>query len=1186
MNKKKRLGLVLSVLSLLIAMGHTAKSNILDDFQAIGKGQSATDREASNMKLSDLLKSFKQKFDVDILFEDAAVEGKTVDAAMVDAKGSVEANLSKILAKFDLKFRKIKERSYLVFQAQKPKQGPNDPQISVPQRAVPNGKTTGQDEKKNSETELIATQQPKDLVVQGVVRDEKGAAMQGVTVKDKKKGTTSITEADGSFSIRVSAPNSVLVFTFQGYEMEEVNVGSADKALSVYLKSTTKALEEVVVVGYGTQKRKDLTGSIAKVNISDLQKAPVRSFEEALGGRVSGVQVTSNDGQPGSGVSIVIRGNNSLTQDNSPLYVVDGIPMENPNNNAINPADIESMEILKDASATAIYGARAANGVIMITTKKGVAGKTKFTFNRFYGKQEIINKISVLGPYDFVDYISQTDTLNAKSYLSGSKTLESYKNVKGIDWQDKIFRTAPILSNAVSMSGGSGASKYYLSLSAFDQRGIVRFTGYERYQGRFRFDHNISDKLKMALNLNYSALKGYGTTPSNSASSLSNSSSQTSNLMYSVWGYRPVTGDTTVNLLSGQDPAFADNPNDSRFNPLETVSYEVRNRFSNTVYGNFSMEYEPIKNLKLKSVIGYTNDVDRNEEFNGSNTRLGSPRTIQGRNNGVNGSFLYTTTNSYVSENTASYGLKLLDKHSFDIVGGFTCQGVSGYKFGASASKLPNESLGLAGLDEGTPSKVPSSRTMNTLSSFLGRVNYGFKGIYLATVSFRADGSSKFPDNNKWGYFPSASFAWHLSEEKFFKVPYISDAKLRSSFGFVGNNRVSDFASYATLSSPIVQNYSFGGRLTNSAVTNNLGNNHLKWETTEQADLGLDLSLFNNRANLTIDYYHKTTRDLLLNAYISQTSGFTQAYKNIGRVENKGLEVSVNGKVYEKGKFKWTASFNIAFNRNKILALTDNQEALLPVVNWDNQWSGLPAYIAKVGQPMGLFYGYIWQGNYQYADFNKSASGHYTLKRNVASNTTSPNPNIEPGDIKYKDLNGDLVINDNDKTIIGNANPKYIGGLTNGFTYREFDVNLFFQYAYGNQLLNANRLVFEGNSGRVLQNQFTTVLNRWTPTNPNNEMYAYGGAGDKVYSSRVIEDGSYFRLKTVQLGYTLPAKWANKAKLTGVRLYVSAQNIYTLTKYTGFDPEVSAYPTALTPGFDYSVYPRAKTYTAGINVNF
>ena len=1139
------------------------------------------DSSPVTVKLSEALKTFKSVFDVDILYEDKLVEGVMVSKDVINPRESVEYNLANLLNAYSLGFKKVKDKTYLIVSLKKANKKSSADATKVADVILQSeiaATTTG-----NNSNEVSKVPDLGDIIITGIVKDDKGVPLAGVTIKEKGKSATVISKADGTFSIKVTSKNANIVFSYLGFETVNIVVKDDQEKLAVSLKSTAKDLDQVVVVGYGTQKKRDVTGSIAKVNISDLQKAPVRSFEEALGGRVAGVQVTSTDGQPGSASNIVIRGNSSITQDNSPLYVVDGFPIENPNNNAINPADIESIEVLKDASATAIYGARAANGVIMITTKKGVAGKTRLTLNSSYGNQSIINKISVLDAYDFIKYQSEYDSVNTKSqYFTLGQTLDSFKNAKGIDWQNQVFTTAPIINNSFSMSGGGADTKFFASISALSQDGIVKFSGYDRYQGRLRLDHNINTKSKLALNINYSSLEGFGTIPS----ALTGSSSQSSNLMFSVWGYRPIAGTKSTNLLNGLDPFFLLDPNDARYNPLETVQYEVRNRFANNLFGNLSYDYDITKELKFKAVIGATNDVERNEQFNGSHTRLGNPKTVSGATNGINGSFLYTTTNSYVSENTITF-IKKINKHSVESVSGFTFQGIEKYTFGASAAKLPNERLGLAGLDEGTPNKVPSTRSGNTLASFLEGIKYGFDGKYLATFSFRADGSSKFSKENHWSFFPSGSFAWRMSQEDFMqKAKFINDLKIRVSYGLVGNNRVSDYAYANTLSSPLISGYYFNGNPTSSTIPSALGNKNLKWETTAQTDAGIDLTVFNSRINLTVDIYRKITRDLLLNADLPPSSGFLTAYKNIGKVQNQGLEISINARIFEDAAFRWSSGFNIAFNTNKVLALNEGQESLQSTINWDNQWKNTTAYIAKVGQPLGLMYGYIWDGNYQYKDFDKSPAGNYTLKPNVGSNTTTASNKIQPGYIKYKDLNGDLIMNDYDNTIIGNGNPKYTGGFTNNLSYNGFDLNIFFQFSYGANILNANRLVFEGNSGRTMQNQFASVLNRWSPTNQNNQMFVAKGGGDKVYSSRVIEDGSFLRLKTIQLGYNISSALLKRINISSLKLYASAQNIITWTKYTGFDPEVSAYNSALTPGFDYSVYPRAKTVTIGLNVSF
>ena len=1142
------------------------------------------DTSPTMVKLSDVLRSFKSKFDTDILFEDKTVDGLTVSVEMLNPKESVEYNLNNLLTGFSLSYKKVKDKTYLIVNTKKVKKSTGgkltDVFPSLDSGYTVDGGTIKAD---LNQTQIKKEGFPNEIVVTGTVKDDKGVPLFGVTIREKGKSATVLSKNDGTFLIKVNSNKASLVFSYEGFETQVVTLGNKTDNLLVSLKAGVKDLEQVVVVGYGTQKKKDLTGSISKVNVTDMQKAPVASFDQALAGRVAGVQVTSSDGQPGSPSTIVIRGNNSLTQDNSPLYVIDGLPIENPDNNFINPADIESMEILKDASATAIYGARAANGVIIITTKKGVAGKTRFSLTTNYGNQKIINKIPVLDGYEFIKYQYQLDSVNTKAqYFMNGKTLNSYVNQQGIDWQNETFTQAPISTTTFSMSGGNADTRFYLSGSALVQSGIVKFSGYDRYQGRFRFDHTIDPKTKIAVNINYSALKGYGVI----ASAL-DSSSFTQSLMYSVWGYRPIA-DSSVNLLAqGIDPFFALDPNDVRYNPYLTVKNEVRNRFANNIYGNLAIDREITRELKFRALIGVTSNLARNEVFNGSQTTLGSPLTAIGQVNGVNGSFLYTSTNNYVSENTLSYNKKLDTKNTLDIVTGFTFQGAGTYMYGAAAGQLPNESLGLAGLDQGTPQTLNTSRTNNTLASFLGRANYNYDGKYLATFSYRADGSSKFAPQNRWSYFPSGSLAWRMSQEDFMRhAKLINDMKIRTSYGLVGNNRVSDFASLPTLNTTITLAYPFNGALNSSTVPSSLGNTNLKWETTAQADAGLDVTMLKNILTMTVDVYRKVTSNLLLNAKVPPSSGFTSAYENIGKVQNEGLEVAISSNLTIKSKVKWTSSFNISFNRNKVLALAQGEEALLTSIPWDNNWRGNSAYIAKVGQPMGLMYGYIWQGNYQYKDFNESPTGVYTLKPNITSNTSQASSAIQPGYIKYKDLNGDLVMNNNDNTIIGNGNPKFIGGFSNTFSYKQFDLSIFFQYSYGSNILNANRLVFEGNSGSVMQNQYKTVLNEWSPQNQNNQMFIAGGYGDKVYSSRVVEDGSYLRLKTLQLGYNLPSSMLKRIGLATGRIYLSGQNLITFTKYSGFDPEVNSYATALTPSFDLSGYPRAKTVNGGININF
>jgi TonB-linked SusC/RagA family outer membrane protein len=1024
--------------------------------------------------------------------------------------------------------------------------------------------------------------QAQQVDIKGRITDTSGEPLPGVSIKLKGSTTTVITNNDGQYSIRVPEGKGTLVITYIGFFTREI-VLDGKTVVNVQLSEEQNKLDEVIVVGYGQVARRDLTGSVGSVNIEDMKKAPVRSFEEALAGRTAGVQVTSIDGQPGSAINIIIRGANSITGTNAPLYVIDGFPIENPDNNSINPNDIESIEVLKDASATAIYGARGSNGVIIVTTKSGKEGTAVVSYDGSYGNQRVIQRIEVFDSYEFVKYqFERLDPLVADTlYINADRpTIESYRNVEPVIWQDRMFNDSPQQSHSLSVNGGTKGTKYAFSGNYLDQQGIMVSSGFKRYQGRIRLTQRVSDNFIMNGNVNYSATKRFGSSPIPSSGSFLSEA-----LMYSVWGYRPVNGNPGIDVGEEDIDLSIDIVNDKRFNPLQQYENMLRDQFSNVLTANGDGEYR-LKDFRFKVSGGITRQLTRSNSFDGSNTRAGSPITPQGQAQGVSGSISFAEVDNYLNENTVSYKKKYGKYHELNAVAGFTIQGRTSRAFGATAIFVPREPLGVSGLDEGIPNNITSRSTSSTLASFLGRVQYNYGSKYLATFSMRADGSSKFAPSRKWGYFPAGALAWRFSKAKFMEPlsKVISDGKLRASIGTTGNNRVDDFAYMSTLNLSNGAIYPFAGSIVRGAVPTGLGNNLLVWESTVQTDLGLELSLFDNRANLTIDAYRKTTKDLLLDARLPPTLGYSSSYKNIGRVRNDGLEFTLETTNIRTKQFVWTTNFNIAFNKNKILALTENQQALVSQINWDTNYRNLPAYMAKIGEPIGMFYGLLWEGNYQFEHFNLLPSGKYLLKPEVPSNGND-REDIQPGDIKYSDLNGDGITNGSDYTIIGDPNPDYIGGLSNNFSYKGFDLNVFFQWSVGNDVMNANRYVFEG-FGRNSQNMFATYKDRWTPENPNNTYFRTRGFGPYAYSSRVIEDASFLRLKTVSLGYHLPAKLLKQMRIKSLRVNASAQNLFTWTKYQGYDPEVSAYNSALTPGFDWSVYPRARTLTLGLNLSF
>lgn len=650
--------------------------------------------------------------------------------------------------------------------------------------------------------------------------------------------------------------------------------------------------------------------------------------------------------------------------------------------------------------------------------------------------------------------------------------------------------------------------------------------------------------------------------------------------MVAVWGARPVS-----NVEGGiedelQDPGF-DPSNDYRVNPMINLNNLVRLNSSKNLFANAYVEYSILSNLKLRVTGGITDNNFRNESFNNSRTQYGHPLQA----NGVNGSLSFAKTNSWLNENTLSWNNKS-KIHKLNVLAGFTAQAGKSDRYGMTAIQLPNEKLGVSGLDEGLLQPTSATSSNWTMSSFLSRVNYTLNSKYLFTASLRADGSSKFAEANHWSYFPSAAASWRFSEENFLKNSnFLSEGKLRLSYGATGNNRVSDFGYLSSFGLPIGNSYVFNNSYMAGIVPTNLGNNDLKWETTKQTNIGIDLGFFNQRIELAVDAYRKTTSDLLLNASLPGSSGFDRAFKNIGSVQNQGLEISLSTTNIKTRNFNWNSNFNISFNQSKVLGLAENQESLLSPVGFDQSWRSIPAYIAKLGRPLGQLYGYIHDGVYNFNDFNRTVSGGYILKDEVTTNGNTRDK-IQPGDIKYRDINGDKRVDANDYTVIGRGLPIHYGGFTNNLTYKNFDLNIFFQWSYGNDILNANKIWFEGGRGNSTFNQYASYKDRWTPENPNSTLYRARGYFGGGYSSALVEDGSYIRLKTISLGYNFDNKLLKSLKIRSLRAYVSGQNLLTWTNYSGLDPEVSAYNSALTPGYDFSTYPRAITITGGIKISF
>ena len=1042
------------------------------------------------------------------------------------------------------------------------------------------------------------------VTVTGRVIDTSGEPLIAVTVyEDGNTANGTMTDIDGNYTLNVSSAKATIVFSCLGFAEVKETVGLR-KNINVTLAEEQLSIDaaEVVSVGYGSVTRRDLTGSISKVDMSEIMKAPVTNFDQALTGKVAGVVVTTSDGALGAEANITIRGNNSLTQSSAPLYIIDGLPTESSMATALNSADIESIDILKDASATAIYGARGANGVIVITTKQGSEGKPKINFSSSWTVSHIANKADLMNGYEFVELQNEIFALsgNTNSYLKPSEhdltagittyDLEDYRDAsRWNDWQDNIYRTSISQNYNLSIAGGSkeAGNRYNVSMSVVDQDGIIVKSNFQRYQGKVNFQQKLGKTVTFDFMANYSRQITNGVTPTNAQQS----SSATGWLIYSVWGYRPVKpkskwseeGDMVDEMLD----ADVASSNDYRFNPAMTVRNEYRKTIVDYLNASAGLTWDITEDLKFKVTGGYTINKRRREEFNGTQTYTGYEGSPSGK--GINGGIYWNDKMSWVNDNTLTYTKRFNRKHNFNFLAGFT---LSGEKFdykGTYATQMTTEALGLNGLHTGSYQTVTPWQYDWTMMSGFFRVNYNYKYKYYLTGSFRADGSSKFPSSNRWGYFPSAGFSWNINREDWLKdKTWLSNAKFRASWGLTGNNRTTTpydyYSQIATLpGNPDSYDYVFGGNIVSGYYPSNMSNENLKWETTEQYNVGLDFSAFESRIKLTFDWYLKNTRDLLLQATIPASSGYTSAMLNVGSMQNKGYEVTLDLVPIQKKNFSWNMNFNIAINRNKVTALTNDQLSLLRSVSWDQRFNAQYPYITQVGKPSGMMYGFIYEGTYKLDDFNSGTS----LKDGVPYMTSVGQDKVRPGDPKYRDINSDGVIDDNDRTIIGCGQPLHTGGFGNTFNFYGFDLNIFFSWSYGNDVINANRLYFE-NGSITNTNQLKSYKDRWTVNNPDSDIPRVGAdiASMFVYSSRVVEDASFLRLRNVTLGYTLPRKVLRKMNFDTMRFYISGENLWTLTKYSGPDPEVSTRNSVLTPGFDWSAYPRALGVTAGLSLTF
>lgn len=1033
-----------------------------------------------------------------------------------------------------------------------------------------------------------------NLNVKGRVIDSTGNPMVSVLVyEDGNTSNGTVTDIDGNYSINVPRKGR-LIFSSLGFAEVIENI-SDRSSINVTMQEDKLFLDaaEVVSVGYGTVARRDLTGSVSKVDMGGILKTSSTSFDSALSGRIAGVVVSTGDGAVGSEATITIRGNNSLTQSSAPLYIIDGFPMESSMASSINPADIESIDVLKDASATAIYGARGANGVIVITTKSGLEGKPKVSFDAKWSVNTISNKIDLMSAYDFValqaelcDVKNITNTYFRNPDGDVRYTLKDYEGLEGVDMQDAIYRTALTQNYTVSVTGGSkeAGSNYNASVSALDQDGIIHNSNFQRYQGKFKFVQKLGKKVQLDLLANYSRSITNGITPTDAQQS----SSASGWLIYSVWGYRPIKpiymqDEGQFDELIDASIASAD---DYRFNPAKTVRNEYRKSTVDYINANAGLTWEILEGLKLKVTGAYSMTKRKREAFDNSQTYNGYEGSPSAK--GINAGVYWYDTRTWLNENTLTWVKRYNRAHNINALAGFTMQGQDYNYNGTSSIRMTTEALGLNGMHTGSYQTVTPVSEAWTMMSALFRLNYNYKYRYYLTASFRADGSSKFPVKNRWGYFPSVGLSWNFNRESWLKdKSWLTNGKLRASWGLTGNNRTStpyDFYSQiSTLPGSVNSlDYVFNGSTVSGYYPNNMANEDLRWETTEQYNVGIDLAFFEgNRIKITADWYLKNTRDLLLQATLPTSSGYKNAMVNIGSMRNSGYEFTLDVVPVKTRNFEWDLNFNIAFNRNVVTALTTNQYSLFSNVSWDTRFNSQNPYVTQIGKPSGMMYGYIYEGTYKKDDF---VSGTI-LKDGIPYLSNVERDKIRPGDPKYRDVNEDGIIDDNDRTVIGCGQPIHTGGFGTSFYFYGFDVNFFFNWSYGNDVINANRLVFE-NGTRSNLNLLSSYKNYYCDERPDSDIPRLDAIGMDLYSSRVVEDASYLRLRNITLGYTLPKRFLSRMRLSQFRIYVNADNVVTFTKYSGPDPEVSTRKSVLTPGFDWSAYPRAKGVTAGIQLTF
>lgn len=1114
-------------------------------------------REELNM----VTKFYRTEF----VFDPQVIEGKTSNYELADKKTSLADVLKSILYPNNLVFLYIKNNYYSI----------------VAKSAINNAQTSNENTTfSSSAINTNISENVKYALVRGKIVDISGKGISKASIKEKNARNTTLTDENGNFKINLSKNITALIVTSVGYQLQEVPVID-NSFLTITLQKEERRLEEVVVIGYGSVKKKDLTGSVSSVNSEDLNRNKTTDILNALQGKVAGVNIGSQSGELGAGLNITVRGSSSIYGSSSPLFVIDGVPIDvNPNESAsssvpssttsnplsnINPTDIESVEVLKDASATAIYGSRGANGVILITTKSGKAGKPKIDYDGYVSIGNLSKRIDVLSANEFIDYQRLLDP-NGVLVATGPDSLGMYKpinfdTVQKNDWQREVYQPAISQSHNLTISGGTLATTFSGNIGVLKEQGIINQNTNDRYSLRLRVDHKASKRLKVGFNINnsYSELNGATNSGSNYYKN-----GVVQNIVYSkpIQVYDPV-----------------DDIESSYATPYSIIDNAYKKTTLQSLITNVNGSFKLNSNFTLSMILGGTLSNSKGEEFYGSNTFQG---------NRVNGDAYINNikSRSIINTDQITYDKKFNRNNILNVIGAFE---ISTYDFQSNSingQQFTDQSTGVQNISKaGIIAEYNSNHYRNNRLSYITRANYNLKNRYLLTGSFRADGSDKFGTNNKWAYFPSGAFAWKVTEEPFMSGQKVfSTLKARLSVGATGNERIPAYRYVGTQTDAY---YSSMGLPAYGSAPGNKANPDLKWEETLQYNAGMDFGFLKDKLRLTADVYFKKTTNMLLPALIPVVTGFYTQWQNFGRIDNKGVELTVFSQNITSKYFSWESDLNFSYNKNEIRSL--GATTIIPV-KVPGEITDLGALI--VGQPIGTGYGYKFDGIYQLADFTWQNNSDPTLDPDSRIYKSKPGVitvagvAVKPGSIKFKDLNGDSTINDQDLTVISHSAPKFTVGFTNTLRYKNFDFTFFLQGSYGNEVINQSKFLLDGFQIKTnISRDF--YYNRWTLDNPSNTYGTFSNknATSSFNSSYYVEDASFLRLKSATLAYNLPNSALAKLHISRIRLYASGNNLITFTKYSGYDPEV-AWRDPLLTGVDKLAFPRVRTFIFGANVSF